>query len=166
MPITHIGKSTIVPRFNSQQVKLDNVFHVPGMTNNLLSVSQLASSGNYVVFGPNEVKVYRDLNLTSKPILEGCKLESIYVLSAQTAFVDKTRKNETADLWHARFGHVSYNKLKVMMKKSLVNGLPHLEMQDDVVCDVVCAGCQYGKAHQPINFPTRSQPSELRLHLS
>lgn len=48
------------------------------------------------------------------------------------------------DLWHARLGHVGYNKLKVMMKKSLLQGIPQLEVRGDTVC----AGCQYGKAHQ------------------
>lgn len=72
--------------------------HVPGMKKNLLSVSQLTKSGNYVVFGPDDVKVYRHLEPCDPPILEGRKLESVYVMSAQTAYVDKTRKNETPDL--------------------------------------------------------------------
>ena len=65
-------------------------------------------------------------------------------MSAETAYVDKTRKNETTDLWHMRLGHVSYHKLNVMMKKSMLKGLPQL----DVRTNTVCAGCQYGKAHQ------------------
>ena len=71
-------------------------------------------------------------------------MESVYVMLVESAYVDKTRKNETVDLWHARLGHVSYHKLKVMMNKSLVKGLPQLECREDTVC----AGCQYGKAHQ------------------
>ncbi|CAL8992183.1 unnamed protein product [Prunus brigantina] len=65
-------------------------------------------------------------------------------MSAESAYVDKTRKNETADLWHMRLGHVSYHKLSVMMKKSMLKGLPQL----DVRTDTVYGGCQYGKAHQ------------------
>src|SRR5688572_17794330 len=110
----------------------------------LLSVSQLTSSGNYVVFGPHDVKMYRNFKPTSTPLMEGRHLESVYVMSAQDAYVDKTRRNETIDLWHARLGHVSYHKLKVMMQKSMVKGLPQLEVRDNIVC----AGCQYGKAHQ------------------
>ena len=77
-------------------------------------------------------------------VMEGQRMESVYVMSAESAYVDKTRKNETVDLWHARLGHISYHKLKVMMNKSLVKGLPQLECREDTVC----AGCQYGKAHQ------------------
>jgi transposase InsO family protein len=71
-------------------------------------------------------------------------MESVYVMSAESTYVDKTRKNETVDLWHARLGHVSYHKLKVMMNKSLVKGIPQLECREDKVY----VGCQYGKAHQ------------------
>ncbi|KAL3525256.1 hypothetical protein ACH5RR_013628 [Cinchona calisaya] len=44
------------------------------------------------------------------------------------------RKNETVDLWHARLGHVSYHKLKIMMMKSMLKGLPQLDVRDDIVC--------------------------------
>nr|KYP67758.1 Retrovirus-related Pol polyprotein from transposon TNT 1-94 [Cajanus cajan] len=76
--------------------------------------------------------------------MKGRRLESVYVMSAQEAYVNKARKNETADLWHARLGHVSYNRLKAMMKQSMLRGLPNLEMRENVVC----VGCQYGKAHE------------------
>lgn len=110
----------------------------------ILSVSQLTRSGNYVLFGPQDVKVYRDVKISGKPTMEGRRVESVYVLSAESAYVDKTRKNETADLWHARLGGVGYHKLKVIMEKSMLEGLPQLEVK----IDVVCAGCQYGKTHQ------------------
>ena len=91
-------------------------------------------------------------------------MESIYVMSAKLAYMDKTRKNETVDLWHARLGHVSYHKLKVMMNKSLFKGLPQLECCEDIVC----AGCQYGKAHQLPYQESKfnaKEPLEL-VHLS
>jgi len=65
-------------------------------------------------------------------------------MSVETAYVDKTRRNETANLWHMQLGHVSHSKLDVMMKRSMLKGLPQLE----VAKDTVCAGYQYGKAHQ------------------
>ncbi|KAJ9565416.1 hypothetical protein OSB04_001382 [Centaurea solstitialis] len=144
LPIAQIGKTMIMPGNKADMITLQNVFHVPGMKKNLLLVSQLTSLGNYLLFGPEDVKVYKDIKISEKPTMEGQKVESVYVLSAESAYVEKTRKNETADLWHARLGHVGYHKLKVIMEKSMLNGLPQL----DVKTDVVCAGCQYGKAHQ------------------
>jgi len=120
------------------------VYHVPGMKKNLLSVSQLTSSGHFVLFGPQDVRVYHSLEIAEEPLMKGQRLESVYVMSAKTTYIDKTRKNETTDLWHLRLSHVRYSKLAVMMKKSMLKGLPQLEVR----IDTVCAGCQYGKAHQ------------------
>uniref|UniRef100_A0A2N9EBN9 Retrovirus-related Pol polyprotein from transposon TNT 1-94-like beta-barrel domain-containing protein n=1 Tax=Fagus sylvatica TaxID=28930 RepID=A0A2N9EBN9_FAGSY len=85
----------------------------------------IAHIGHYVLFGPQDVKVYRDLKISETPIMEGQRLESVYGMSAESAYVDKTRKNET-----------------VMMNKSLVKGLPQLECREDTVC------ARYGKVHQ------------------
>ncbi|GMJ03540.1 hypothetical protein HRI_004023200 [Hibiscus trionum] len=69
--------------------------------------------------------------------MKGRRLDSIYVMFAEIAYVDKTRRNETSDLWHMRLSHVSYSKLDVMMKKSILKGLPELK----VGTYTICAGC-------------------------
>ena len=53
----------------------------------------------------------------------------------QEEYVNKTRKNETVDLWHTRLEHVSYNQIKAMMKKSILRGLPNLEIHDNIICE-------------------------------
>ncbi|KAH0745995.1 hypothetical protein KY285_007652 [Solanum tuberosum] len=65
-------------------------------------------------------------------------------MSAKTTYVEKTQSNETTDLWYARLGHVSYNKLKIIMQQSKLKGLPQLEIRGDTIY----VGCQYGTAHQ------------------
>ncbi|CAL1391007.1 unnamed protein product [Linum trigynum] len=88
-------------------------------------------------------KVYRNLQPTLDKITQGRKLESVYVMSAEVAYANTTRSMMTS-LWHARFGHIGYQKFRVMMKKSMLKGLPHLDISEDIVC----VGCQYGKARQ------------------
>lgn len=144
LPITQIGKTVVVPRYNPNQVQLQDVYHVPRMKKNLLSVTQLTSSNHYVLFGPKDVKVYRDLKISRMSTIEGRWLESIYVILAKSACIYNTTKTETTNLWHMRLGHVSYQKLSVMMMKLLFKGLPQLDMRTDTVC----ARCQYGKVHQ------------------
>ncbi|KAL3502821.1 hypothetical protein ACH5RR_037270 [Cinchona calisaya] len=134
LPMTHIGKTIILPRYNSRHVKLQHVYHVPEMKKNLLLVSQLTAFNNFVLFGPDEVKVCQNEKITGTPIMQGKRMETVYMMSTQEAYVDKARKNETADLWHARLGHVSYHKLKIMMMKSMLKGLPQLDVRDDIVC--------------------------------
>ena len=120
-------------------MQLEDVYRV-----SLLSVSNLTDYGNYVVFSPKDVKVCQQVKIVDIPIMEGQKMDSMYVLLAEDAYVEKTKSNETTDLWHARLGHVNYHKLKMMMNKSSLRGLPNL----DVRTNMVCAGCQYGKVHQ------------------
>lgn len=123
LSITHIDSTVVVPQFNSHQVQLQNVYHILGTKKNFLSVSQLTTYGNYIVFEPDNVKVYKSLKVTSEPIMEGKRLGSIYVITLQTTYFDNTRKNETANLWHIRLGHIGYQKLKVIMK-SILKELP------------------------------------------
>ena len=159
LSIAQIGNTTIVPDNKSNTV-LHSVYHVPGIKRNLLSVSQLTTSGNYVLFGPEDVKVYKVVKIIGKLTIEGRRVESVYVLSAESAYVDNTRKNETIDLWHARLGHVGYHKLKLIMEKFMLKGLAQLEVK----ADAVCAGCEYGKTHQlPYKDPKFKATKPLEL---
>ncbi|GKU88341.1 hypothetical protein SLEP1_g2621 [Rubroshorea leprosula] len=45
-------------------------------------------------------------------IMKGEKKNSVYVMSAEITYVDRTSKNDTANLWHARLGHDSKFKGK------------------------------------------------------
>ena len=75
----------------------------------------------------------------------GQKKESLYVLSANEAYVEKTGQNTSALLWHARLGHVGYQLLQEISTKKLIHGVPHLK---EFHQGVVCSGCQYGKSHR------------------
>ena len=74
----------------SNIVSLHNVYHVLGIKKNLLLVSQLTTSENYVLFGPEDVKVYEDIKITRKSIMKEQRVDSVHVLSAEPAYVGKT----------------------------------------------------------------------------
>ena len=42
---------------NNTNINLNDVYHVPCLNKNLVSVSQNTDSGKYVLFGPNDLKV-------------------------------------------------------------------------------------------------------------
>ena len=65
--------------------------------------------------------------------MEGKELKSIYIMLGSEMNVEKIRKNEMVDLWHVGFGHVRYNQMKVMMKKSMLRGLSNLEIHDNII---------------------------------
>ncbi|KAK3034469.1 hypothetical protein RJ639_033325 [Escallonia herrerae] len=127
-------------------VVLKDVYHVPGLKKNLVSVSQITDSGKYVLFGPKDVMVLDKLkNVEADILLVGEKKESLFVMSAGEAYVKQTSKNDRAAIWHARLGHVGYQMLQQISSKKLLDGVPVLK---DVHTNVVCQGCQYGKSHR------------------
>ncbi|KAL8161569.1 hypothetical protein V2J09_013058 [Rumex salicifolius] len=152
-PVQHVGDLTISPWRGGSKV-LEDVYHVPGMKKNLVSVPQITAAGNYIVFGPDNVKVLANASIHGEVLMEGKKVRKLYVLSAGDAYVDKARQHETVDLWHARLAHVHYNRLKAMMKKAMVKGLPSLDVREGVVC----AGCQFGKVHR-LPFTESKKPT-------
>jgi len=98
LPMAHISKTIVSRNSCADLMLLQNVYHVPGMKKNLLSVDQLTSSGHYVLFGPQDIRIYHNLEVKEESVMKGQRLNSMYVMSAETAYIDKTRKNETADL--------------------------------------------------------------------
>ncbi|GMJ06792.1 hypothetical protein HRI_004348400 [Hibiscus trionum] len=89
LSISHIGKTTL-PMNDSQRLQLEKVYLVPGLKKNLLSVPQLTAAGKYVLFGPEDVSIFQKVKVVSGPIIKGRKRKSIYVLYAESAYVDKT----------------------------------------------------------------------------
>lgn len=82
---------------------------------------------------PNDVKVYWNLKVTSSLIMEGKRLELIYVMLVETTCLEKIRSNGTTDVCHACLGYLSYNKLKIMMQLLKLKGLPYLEIRGDTM---------------------------------
>nr|KAJ0225210.1 hypothetical protein LSAT_V11C100025490 [Lactuca sativa] len=63
-----------------------------------------------------------------------------------------------------RLSHVSFEKLDLLMKMQMVKGLPKLEFRKK---NVVCVGCQFGKAHhQPFGKLEYKSKVPLKLEYS
>ena len=73
LPITHIGDIVITSCSSQQQMQLEDVYRVLGMKKNLLSFLNLTDCGNYIVFGPKDVKVCQKVKIVDTPIMEGQK---------------------------------------------------------------------------------------------
>ncbi|KAD3336120.1 hypothetical protein E3N88_31639 [Mikania micrantha] len=71
--IAHIGDAEFPANDQTRGLTLKDAYDVPGMKNNLISVPQMTADGHYVVFGPKDVKIYREFESSSTPILQGCQ---------------------------------------------------------------------------------------------
>lgn len=175
----HCGKKTIVTADNSlypvekegpfeadilnnRGVSLKDVYHVAGLKKNLASVSQIIDAGRYVLFGPKNVQVLSKIkHIEADVLFTGRRKESLYVLFASDAYVEKTCQNESATLWHNRLGHVGYQLLQKISTKKLLDGVPLFK---EIHHDVVCPGCQYGKSHR-LPFPNSKNRASAVLQL-
>jgi hypothetical protein len=138
--------AVVVSDKDNRSITLDSVYHVPGMKKNLLSVANAVDAGHYVLFGPKDVKFLRNVKEVKGDVTHvGKRVKDLYVLSASSSYVDKMSNNDGVSVWHARLGHVGIDKLKAMVSRNLVNGLPSLSFASGVE---VCEGCQYGKSHR------------------
>ena len=81
------------------------------MKKNILSVAQLTSLGHYVLFGPQDVRIYQELEVEEESVIKGQRICSVYIMLAETLVIDKKRKNEMLDLWHILLSKVNYSKL-------------------------------------------------------
>lgn len=130
---------------DTRAIKLNDIFHVPGLKRNLVSVSQITNSGKYVLFGPSDVNVLDNVkNIAADVILAGEKKGSLFVMTVGEAYVKKTSQTDSPAIWHARLGRLGYQLLQQISSKKLVDGIPALQ---NIHEDVVCQGCQYGKSH-------------------
>lgn len=84
------------------------------------------------------------MEVIGTPIIKRRRTDSGYVLFSESAYVDNTQKNVTTNFRHEHLNHVSYNKLKKKMNNDILRGLSQVYIR----IDIVCAGCQFGKAHQ------------------
>ncbi|KAL4368152.1 hypothetical protein GQ457_05G014810 [Hibiscus cannabinus] len=86
--------------------------------------------GHHILFSLQGVKILENVKVSGTPTMKEKRMEYVYVMLTEIANVDKTKKNEMEYLWYARLGHVSYYKLKIIMKKSMLKGLSQLEVRD------------------------------------
>lgn len=112
------GKGSIIFRCkNGEERKLHEVFYIPTLCSNIISLGQMSEEGKRVeikgeylwVFeeqGKLLIKVKRSPNRLYKLLAEIVK---------PTCLLSKTE--EVSKLWHTRLGHVNYQSTVLMNKK-------------------------------------------------
>nr|DAD31904.1 TPA_asm: hypothetical protein HUJ06_010755 [Nelumbo nucifera] len=138
--------SDVPKNSNGEDLTLEYVYQVPGLKKNLASVSQITDSEEFVLFGPDKVWILKNLRCIDADVLFiGRKKNSLYMLSASGAYVDRTSQNTSVSLWHARLGHVGYQLLQQISTNRLLKGVPLFNLERS---GGVCASCQYDKSHR------------------
>lgn len=138
LKIDLVGKKTL--DFGEQSINANEIFYVPGLSANLLSVSKICSHGNTVLFDNSGCTVRN----SKGQILAQCKEQNgVYKLYPRTNAVSMLAKtDETALMWHRRLGHINYAALK-KMRDGIVDGIKFNDDDSDVKrCEACCVGKQ------------------------
>ncbi|KAK3000829.1 hypothetical protein RJ639_022263 [Escallonia herrerae] len=89
------------------------------------SGDKVTNSRKYVLFGPEDVKIFSNVkSIAANVLVVSEKKDSLFVMSAVKAYVEKTGRNDGASIWHARFGNVGYQMLQQISSKKLIDGIP------------------------------------------
>ncbi|KAJ3701404.1 hypothetical protein LUZ61_005109 [Rhynchospora tenuis] len=139
LSIAHIGFAQIDTGF--RPIKLTNVLHVPEITKNLISVSQLALDNDVIIeFSPSHCFV-KD-QATHKMLLHGILINGLYQLVQSPSQHQVLQVHQQQlDLWHYRLGHCNFQILDKLKKAKLINS-------GASKCNSECYGCNKAKAHK------------------
>ncbi|KAL3533461.1 hypothetical protein ACH5RR_006982 [Cinchona calisaya] len=133
-PVAKEGVEMITTN-DTRSVKLNDVFHVPGLKKNLISISQITNCEKYVLFGPDDVKVLNNVkNVAADVVLTGQRKGSLFVMTVGRAYVKNTSQTDSPAIWHARLGHLGYQLLQQISSKKLVESILALQNVHEDVC--------------------------------
>ena len=124
---------------------LHEVLYLPDLKRNLLSLVEIRQQGHsiHLFDGKAEVRSASDHSLVMEGIEEGrlLKLKGSSAHAQNFAFSSHHDEGTfpSSLLWHARFGHLNYDRLR-LLKKNGVDGLPTIPRKPKE-----CDACILGK---------------------
>ena len=146
------GKGNILIRLkNGDHQFISNVYYIPSMKTNILSLGQLLEKGYDIRLKDNSLSLRDNANnlITKVPMSSN----RMFVLNIQNDIARclKMCYKEESWLWHLRFGHLNFGGLELLSKKEMVKGLPCINHPNQV-----CEGCLLGKQFK-MSFPKESE---------
>lgn len=140
-----MGKGNI--SIQKSRCYLSDVFYVPGLKNNLLSIGQLQGKDYEFIIKNGTCRIqHPKKGLIAEVTMTQNRMFPLYfgidVLPCFSVMV-----NDQAWLWHLRYGHLNFNGLKTLCQKNMVIDLPQIDHLPQV-----CEGCVVGKQHRD-SFP-------------
>lgn len=146
------GKGSVKLLLNGVNHVVAEVYYVPELRNNLLSIGQLQERGLAILIKGGTCKIFHpEKGLIIQTTISANRM---FILLAQSQVQPNmcfhTKAQNLSHLWHRRYGHLSYKGLRTLQYKEMVRGLPQLSDSN-----VTCTDCIVGKEHRdPI--PKRS----------
>jgi len=160
--VTIHGKGTIVfqGKFGDQWI-LSDVYYIPRLRSNLISLGQLTEIGHKILLDENELEVVEKQSdrLIMKVPRTVNRMYKIELNTVEHVCLMASIENE-AWLWHGRLGHVNFRSLKQLVGKGMAFGVPVISHPEQV-----CSDCLTAKQTRA-SFPRATQwQAEEKLKL-
>ncbi|XP_039140420.1 uncharacterized protein LOC120277629 [Dioscorea cayenensis subsp. rotundata] len=154
-----MGKGRILIQLkNGDHQFISDVFYVPGMKNNLLSMGQLLEKGYRMEMKNGHLTILGEKVVMSSLIRVMSKNRMFRIdIITDIYHCFSAIFKDASWLWHLRFGHLNFRSLKLLAQKNMVNGLPLLDHPEQF-----CEGCILGKQHRN-SFSTKNNGMLLTL---
>ena len=123
-----MGKGNIKFRVNGTSQVISDVFYLPDLKNNLLSIGQLQEHNLGILIQNGECRIYhheRGLIMQTRMLANRMFIilaERIKSQEPISACFKATTKSQT-NLWHRRYGHLHFKGLSTLSRKSMVTGM-------------------------------------------
>lgn len=119
------GKGSLILECKTgEQLVIPDVYYIPALTSNILSLGQLTEEGYDVRMHGATLKMYDSPGRLVMKIQRSVNRLYKINLKIVKPICLTVRMVEEAWTWHARMGHVNFAILESMAKKQLVNGMP------------------------------------------
>lgn len=147
------------PGSSYEEITLTRVLYVPEARYHIISVKKLSDNGADVNIKArdgadiiyNEVKVLTASRHSSGYVIPVVRDSAGDLVLAAPATVAKEK--ETPELWHARYGHLSFGSIGKLVMNDLVKGIDVDPAAFDAIAKELCSTCVTSKSTR-LPFPT------------
>ncbi|GJS21486.1 zinc finger, CCHC-type containing protein [Tanacetum coccineum] len=146
------GRGSILLGCRNQEQKIvSDVYYIPNLKSNILSLGQLTEIGCKVIMEGNKLTLYdKSKKLLMKIERSKNRLYSIK-LQIEAPICLLANIDSQAWLWHARLGHLNFDDINKMTRKGLVEGIPRINHAGQI-----CDACLLGKQSRT-PFPNQAK---------
>jgi hypothetical protein len=149
-----VAKGSIKVQINGIIQVISDVYYIPELKNNLLSIGQLQEKGLTILIQDGTCKVYhskRGVIMQTNMSRNRMFFVVAYMPQRNSMCLQTEDVSEKeAHMWHCRFGHLNHKGLRTLAFKKMVIGLPVLKSPTEL-----CTTCLSGKQHRD-TMPRRS----------
>ncbi|KAL8102842.1 hypothetical protein AgCh_027386 [Apium graveolens] len=135
------GKGSVQFTTNDgKEYVLKEIYFIPNLCNNIISLGQLSESGSQIVIKVEYLWIHDENNM---PILKiKISMNRLYkvILRDKKNACLLAKTEEISRLWHSRQGHINFQSMLLMSRNGMARGLPDFTNPRNV-----CKGCLVSK---------------------